>query len=935
MPKVRNQNGARSRFAPARILRTVLRAYEVANDGYDPLHRLVAQRHTEAVIASLQRDFGSAEDVDWPADAIAQAVVFEIKANAPSAVYAAVAGQQGKVKPGRPVKDRSGGNPVWAVAMPSTGQDESADVPPDAVPAQVGDPVRPVKARRRASPGRRVLRSDWISLWRALASRVSVKPDMELIETRILSEPMETRRRTPQGWMEFWESLFLELASADPRVLPVYQRAVVMDAYASLTGHEWVCSPWLPELPPPEAGLNRAEPAPVRRRYASLWRQNFKAFMDSGRADPRLAQYDLMSVSEWLDPARDHLLTAQGWRRLMDSGCSHRLYALGWSDWPQAPAPHATEPPQWVWLRVALGMAVAEEDPVSVARELYEEISSLRLIPSESILRAAGYESPALLDDVSSSVDDSFEGIHEAIFGAAAATKWTGTASLDWSAVRGRGSPASRGRSSPGTVGFQRTLSSAMEAQGRLPDDRPVTVSLPAWHWDLEGWIAMPENGAERLQAVIDIPDPFFAALREGGDWVLIDPARTARNPHDPFTDEDYQDALLRAGRGEGGFRKVSASRIWGLLLSASERGNPFLSFSGVHASARSGSGATWLPGVDGVGSFPSAGGPVSWPAAAANLALMSGEDGVISRAVMDRAVRLGMRLLDNAIILDRSPPASTLYFRPVCLGAVGYFEAISVATSTAREDDEMVNRWVAQLGQSWAQSVASADEVLARERGHSPAYEEGFAPFNPVERMEGLAAARSGARPVSVDEDSDALVNMRLATRFTCRTIWAPFEGLSMIAGATAGGLGTLRLADAWVSGGETHDIPSPLWTHLAKMGEAGGLLPSTVAGGDSEGWGSGELVSVWQQRKHPKKWPDAVRQLVMPDASGWSVKIRHAALLAPWMDLGVSVTVDPSGIDRPQLSAVVQKAWWMGVSSLRFEPKGAQAPVRNAPTD
>lgn len=243
-------------------------------------------------------------------------------------------------------------------------------------------------------------------------------------------------------------------------------------------------------------------------------------------------------------------------------------------------SPGSQEFPQWAWMRVAMALSVEEDDPMQRAVSLYNAISTLTVIPSETMLREAGKRHPRFMEDEAGLVGDQFESIHAAIHRAAVNTKWTGTVSMDWRQVRSQGAPIAGRRLSQGPIGFMKPIHMSLAAQGRQGEDRPVTVTLPLWHRDLMPFLDEVEAGMERLQPTVGIPDLFFQRLQEGRRWTLLDPAA--------FPDADKgtkgylrseEEWLTNPQESTG--RSLPADQVWRRLLKAMSKGLPFVTFEG------------------------------------------------------------------------------------------------------------------------------------------------------------------------------------------------------------------------------------------------------------------------------------------------------------------------------------------------------------------
>lgn len=923
MPKVRNLRGARSRFSPARIMATITRAYNQAFGAKTPVWRADIQTHAARVIAAMGKAHGEHEDADWPRNAIAKAIETELRERAPTDVHEAYLDQHPERKPRGPAawsrfeaqaSPQSGtGDPAWLVARAKRIQ--------EADPAAAGAMDTLGQVARRGAVARKpavnkpgaVLRSDWLAFWRELAAQAGHPLDMEAFERVVMALPAEQKILDAEQWWRWWQDVLAKSVEEDIRLVWLWRVAFGRHEMARLAGQSWLDGSNLPGF----AGttflldVNNKGQALYRR----LWTEHMRKWCANGDGDPRLQQYDLDAMSLKMVPTRDALIDLAGWMQLAGSDCLWGIQARVWTTIDGMPHDDAREPPQWAWMRLAMALSADEGDPVVMAGRLYDTMSRLEVIPSESMLREGGRASARLLEDQAAIVHDDFGDIQDKIHLAAVATKWTGTVALDWADVRAQGSPIAGRRISQGVIGFLRTIHMALAAQGREGADRPVTVSLPIWHRDVEAFMDLQLREADRLQIVVRIPDLFFQRLREGGDWHLLDPGVFEG------LSGDFEKAYLEAEtqmrsqlrQWPSCAKTISAERLWTRLTRAMSQGSPFLALEGPAKASEDFPGTRLASGVDGVGAFPVMSRKVQerarWPSAAVNLAKCLDDNGSPDPDKIAMAGALALRLLDNAIAIDESAHGQNIGpFRPACLGLVGYYEAIEQASDTASDDPALIDAWVSRLAENWAAIVLRADAQLASERGAAAAYLEGTAqPFDPIARHRKLAAARGGSQGVALKPSLD-WGRASTGHRFGSRTLWAPFQGLARIAGATPGGLGTLRVADTVRDEhGQLLRLPSRFLLTLAKRyPEDRDEFRQTFIHAD------------------PERWNRRVRDLVAPDAAGWEVRLRHAALIAPWLDQGVSLTL-PTGIDRQSLGLLAQKAWWLGLSNIRFEAERA----------
>ncbi|MEM7588116.1 MAG: ATP cone domain-containing protein [Acidobacteriota bacterium] len=163
-----------------------------------------------------------------------------------------------------------------------------------------------------------------------------------------------------------------------------------------------------------------------------LYRETFitglRENLDRGHLDKRLESFDFERLAAALRPERDHELQYLGLQTL------YERYFLREDD-------QVVELPQAFWMRVAMGLAMEEEQPEDWAIEFYELMSRLRYIPSTPTLFHSGTASPQLSSCYLTTLDDDLQHIFKCLGDNSQLSKWSGGIGNDWSNIRGTGSP--------------------------------------------------------------------------------------------------------------------------------------------------------------------------------------------------------------------------------------------------------------------------------------------------------------------------------------------------------------------------------------------------------------------------------------------------------------------------------------------------------------
>ena len=133
-----------------------------------------------------------------------------------------------------------------------------------------------------------------------------------------------------------------------------------------------------------------------------LYRDNFASYVQEGIDAERLAEnmksYDLERLAEVIDPERDGLFPYLGLQTIYDR---YLLHIDG----------RRFEAPQYFWMRVAMGLAMDEEDKNARAIEFYNILSTFRFTSATPTLFNAGTLHPQLSSCYLSTVSDDLDGI--------------------------------------------------------------------------------------------------------------------------------------------------------------------------------------------------------------------------------------------------------------------------------------------------------------------------------------------------------------------------------------------------------------------------------------------------------------------------------------------------------------------------------------------
>ncbi|WP_231114659.1 ribonucleoside-diphosphate reductase subunit alpha [Lentzea aerocolonigenes] len=489
--------------------------------------------------------------------------------------------------------------------------------------------------------------------------------------------------------------------------------------------------------------------AEMTERYPAYLASFVGYGIELGQLDPRLASFDLVRLGSALRPERDLNFQFLGMQTLYDRYFLHhdgRRYEL----------------PQAFFMRVAMGLALEEDDRDARAIEFYELLSSFDFMCSTPTLFNSGTTRPQLSSCFLTTVDDDLAGIFHGISNNALLSKFAGGLGNDWTPVRGIGAhiKGTNGKSQ-GVVPFLKVANDtavAVNQGGRRKG--AVCAYLETWHIDVEEFLDLRKNTGDERRRTHDmntanwVPDEFIRRVRANGQWTLFSPDEVP-DLHDAFGDEfaeKYRAYEEKAANGEiKVFRRLPAVDLWRRMLTMLfETGHPWITFkdpcnlrspqqhSGVVHSSNLCTEITLNTTVDEV---------AVCNLGSVNLAQHVTAEG-IDHARLEKTVRTAVRMLDNVIDVNyyTIPEArnSNLKHRPVGLGLMGFQDALfTLGTPMASEEAvEFADRSMEEI----SYYAISASAELAQERGAYQSFEgslwsRGILPIDSVEILAGTRA--------------------------------------------------------------------------------------------------------------------------------------------------------------------------------------------------
>jgi len=519
--------------------------------------------------------------------------------------------------------------------------------------------------------------------------------------------------------------------------------------------------------------------------------------------DPRFTQlFDLERLAGALEPARDELL------KYISVVTLNNRYGI------KARNGEPLEVPQYFWMRIAMGLALNEADPTSVALGFYDKMSKLEYIAAGSTLVNAGTAYPQLSNCFVMEMQDDIENIAKSVRDVMWLTKGTGGIGLSVTKLRAQGSPIrSNNTTSTGPIPFMHTVDSVLRAVSRGGKKfGALCFYMENWHMDFPEFLDLRQNSGDPYRrtrtanTAVWISDEFMKRVQNDDDWYLFDPLEVAdlNELYGKAFSERYAYYVAEAEAGRiNMFKKMGArEQFTSILISLQTTSHPWLTWKDTinNRALNNNTGTIHLSNLCTEICLPQDEQNISvCNLASINLSthLAVDANGTLGFdwARIDESARSAVRQLDNLIDITVSsvPEAdhANLTNRAIGLGVMGFTDVVE-RLGLSYESDEaaaLIDEVMEHV--SYAAIDESAD--LARERGTYANFEgsrwsQGLVPFDSI----ALTEADRGT-PIKVDRttrlDWDALrVKVKGGMRNATLMAIAPTASIGLVAGTTPG---------------------------------------------------------------------------------------------------------------------------------------------------
>ncbi len=472
---------------------------------------------------------------------------------------------------------------------------------------------------------------------------------------------------------------------------------------------------------------------------------------------PELRNFDLHALGQALDHTRDNQFTYLGLQTLYDRYFIH-------SDEVRI------ELPQIFFMRVAMGLAVEEDQPTQRAIEFYRLLSSFDYMSSTPTLFNAGTLRPQLSSCYLTTVPDDLHGIYGAMQDNAMLSKWAGGLGNDWTPVRALGSyiKGTNGKSQ-GVVPFLKVANDTAVAVNQGGKRKGAMCAyLETWHMDIEEFLELRKNTGDDRRRTHDmntanwVPDLFMKRVFDGKDWTLFTPSETP-DLHDlcgKAFEERYEQYERMADNGEiKHFKRIPAESLWRKMLGMLfETGHPWITFKDS-CNLRSPQQHVGVVHSSNLCTEITLNTTAGDEIAVCNLGSVNLaqhiENGELNIAKLERTVNTAVRMLDNVIDINyyavEAARTSNMRHRPVGLGLMGFQDAL-YKQRIAYSSDAAVE-FADRSMEAISYFAINASSELAVERGRYQSFEGSLWSKGelPIDSIATLAAQR-GEKYIDMD---------------------------------------------------------------------------------------------------------------------------------------------------------------------------------------
>lgn len=662
-----------------------------------------------------------------------------------------------------------------------------------------------------------------------------------------------------------------------------------------------------------------------------LHRQGFLDYVRRGIEEnllsPDLKVFDLHQLADRLDLTRDGRLTYTGLstmrNRYLSRGADQKL----------------RETPQYLWMRVAMGMAFKEKEATAMAIKFYDKMSSLEYVAGGSTNINAGTPKPRLSNCFILDMEDNIDHIGKTVSDVMKLSKATGGIGLAVTKLRANGSPISTNNTfSSGPVPFLHIIDSTIRAISRAGKKMgALCFYMENWHIDFQDFLDLKQNAGDDYRrtrtadTAVWLSDEFMKRVQNNEDWYLFDPQETSDlvDLYGQAFSQRYQEYVKKAEAGElRTFKKIPATEQYNnIIVSLQGSSHPWLTWKdAINVRAlNNNTGTIYSSNLCTEITLPANKDNVAvCNLLSINLSRHLTADNKIDWERLKESVRLGLRQLDNLVDINQPPIPEASNFdrhnRAVGLGVMGLADLLerldlSYDDPTAYELSDQLLEFI-----SYQAIDMSAD--LAKEKGSydnfaGSGWSQGLVPYDTISRLSesrGLpvAVTREEKLPLGLngnDLDWNALrQKVKSGMRNSTLMAIAPTANIGLIAGTSTGI--DPRFAQIFsrnTLSGKYLELNFNLVKKLKELNLWEAVREKILAA-------QGDLTNI-------EEIPDAIKQIYKDSFSvDPQAFIEVAARAQKWVDQAISRNMYLETRDTEEIMKLYRTAWEKGLKTTYY---------------
>lgn len=498
-----------------------------------------------------------------------------------------------------------------------------------------------------------------------------------------------------------------------------------------------------------------------QKLHVAQFPEHIRTLIEDGRLDSKMQdRYDLEELAQALHVKRDEKFNYAGLSTLLNR------YALK-GDGEDT----LLETPQYVFMRVAMGLSYNEENPTEAAKSFYHKMSKLEYLPGGSTFLGSGTKRASLSNCFLLEMHDNIDHIAKSVSDVIRISKMSGGIGASLTKLRASGSPLSVGGTSTGPAPFAKIIDTSIRAIQRGGKKKGACAFyMENWHLDFPEFIDWRHNAGDdylrmrTANTACFLSDEFMKRIKEDQDWYMFDPAETPdlNELYGSAFSKRYAEYIEKADKGElRAYKKVPAKEQYRqILVSLQGTSHPWLTWKdpfNVRA-LNNNTGTIHMSNLCTEIALPQDADNISvCNLASVNVPQHINENNEIDWQRLEESVRMAVRHLDNLVDINKltveEAARSDKENRAVGMGMMGMadtFEKMGMAY-----DSEEAYDLADRIFEFMSYMAIDESANLAEVRGSYDNFEgsmwsKGFVPVDTLEKLE-----KERGMELTVDKES------------------------------------------------------------------------------------------------------------------------------------------------------------------------------------